>query len=164
MATVEVRVDPRVPLIEDRGTGHNRWHPDIPPVARCAPGDTVVLDTRDAADGQVTVASASADLAELDLNRVHPMTGPVFVDGAMPGDLLEVDVEEVNPGGFGFTAITPGFGFLRDMFPDPFLVRWRLDGGLAVSDDLPGWPSRPTRSSASSGLRPTAGCWRWPAP
>ena len=50
----EARID-REPktLADDAGTGHNRWHPDIPPVLCCDPGDEVVLETRDAFDGQL---------------------------------------------------------------------------------------------------------------
>ncbi|MGH9919312.1 MAG: acetamidase/formamidase family protein [Nitrososphaerales archaeon] len=138
MATVELSFDARRPLVEDRGSGHNRWHPDVAPVASCAPGDMVVAHTRDAADGQITTASTAAGLAGVDLGRVHPLTGPVLVEGAEPGDLLTLDIEEVTPEAFGYTAILPGFGFLRDVFPDPFLVRWRLADGVAVSADIPG--------------------------
>ncbi|MGH9110342.1 MAG: acetamidase/formamidase family protein [Acidimicrobiales bacterium] len=138
MATIEVAIDARLPLVEDPGSGHNRWHPDIEPVASCAPGDTLVFHTRDAADGQVTPDSTAAELAALDLGRVHPLTGPVLVEGAEPGDLLELDIEEVVPEAFAYTAVMPGFGFLRDVFPDPFLVRWRVADGVAVSEDLPG--------------------------
>jgi formamidase len=138
MAVVEVRIDRGQSLTEDGRTGHNRWHPDIAPITVCAPGDTVVLDTRDAADGQITSDSTDSDLAHLDLGLVHPLTGPVRVDGAEPGDLLELEIEQIEPGAFGYTAITPGFGFLRDLFADPMLVRWCLQDGAAVSDQLPG--------------------------
>src|SRR5262249_20857255 len=63
---------------------------------------------------------------------------PIFVDDAEPGDLLEVRVLDVETADFGWTAECPGFGFLRDLFPEPFLVRWRLAGGHAESPELPG--------------------------
>lgn len=138
MTVVEVRIDRAKSLTEDSGTGHNRWHPGIGAFARCAPGDTVVLDTRDATDGQITAESTEADLMRLNLGLVHPLTGPVWVEGAQPGDLLELEIEQIEPDTFGYTSITPGFGFLRDIFRDPLLVRWRLEGGVAVSEDLPG--------------------------
>ena len=133
-----LRIDRRKPLRDEAHTGHNRWHPDIPPALRVEPGDTVVLETRDALDGAVTPEMASADLHRVDLDLVHPLTGPVFINGAEPGDLLEVHILEIIPEPFGFTTIIPGFGFLRDFFPTPFLVQWRIDGGFAVSPDLPG--------------------------
>ena len=138
MAIHELVVDYAVPLAGQPGVGHNRWHPDIPPVVRCAPGDEVVMDTRDALDGQITPASTADDVARTDLGVVHPLTGPVYVDGAEPGDLLVVDVIDVTPPDFGFTVQIPGFGFLRDVFPDPHIIRWDLADRWAVSDDLPG--------------------------
>ena len=138
MATHTIRIDRSKRLSEEPRTGHNRWHPDIPPVLRVDPGDTVVLETRDALDGAITPATTVADLHRVDLNLVHPLTGPVFVNGAEPGDLLEVHIVDITPQPFGFTTIIPGFGFLRDVFPTPFLVKWTIDGASAVSPDLPG--------------------------
>jgi formamidase len=138
MATHEIRADYSVPLAGQPGTGHNRWHPGIPPAVRCAPGDDVVMDTRDAFDGQLTRDSTVDDVANADLGPVHPLTGPVYVEGAEPGDLLVVDVMDVTPADFGFTVQVPGFGFLRDDFPEPHMVRWDMGDGYATSDDLPG--------------------------
>jgi formamidase len=136
--THHIRIDRSLPLRDEPHTGHNRWHPDIPPVLHVDPGDTVVLETRDALDGAVTPAMTSADLHRVDLDLVHPLTGPVFINGAEPGDLLEVHILEIAPQAFGFTTIVPGFGFLRDFFPTPFLVKWTIGSGFAVSPDLPG--------------------------
>jgi len=138
MATHEIRIDRRLPLAAEPRTGHNRWHPDIPPALRCEPGDEVVLDTRDTFDGAFDAGSTVKDVEQADFGLVHPLTGPVFVAGAEPGDLLVAEILEVIPQPFGFTAQVPGFGFLRHDFPDPFLVRWELADGWATSDDLPG--------------------------
>ncbi len=138
MATHEVRVDFAKSLTEEPETGHNRWHPDIPPIVRCNPGEVVVLATRDALDGQLGPEATLEAVAGANLNVVHPLTGPVYVNGAEPGDLLEIEILEVEPDPYGFTVQIPGFGFLRDYFPDPFMVRWRLADGWATSDDLPG--------------------------
>jgi formamidase len=138
MATREIRIDRTRPLTDQTETGHNRWHPAIPPVLECEPGDEVVIETRDALDGQVTADSTLAQVAQIDLGVVHPLTGPVFVAGAEPGDLLEVEILEVAPEPFGFTAQIPDFGFLADVFTEPFLVRWQLDKDVATSPDLPG--------------------------
>ncbi|HZB31655.1 MAG TPA: acetamidase/formamidase family protein [Streptosporangiaceae bacterium] len=119
-------------------TGHNRWHPDIPPIVRCAPGDEVVLETRDALDGQITPEATAETVGAANLDVVHPLTGPVHIEGAAPGDLLEVEILEVIPDSFGFTVQVPGFGFLREEFPDPYVVRWDIADGWATSPDLPG--------------------------
>lgn len=138
MATYEIRIDPTRQLREQPDTGHNRWHPDIPPAVRCAPGDTVVLETRDAFDGQFGPDATLQTVAAPDLDVVHPLTGPVYVEGAQPGDLLEVEILDVAPDSYGYTVQVPGFGFLRDEFPEPFMVRWHLADGWASSADLPG--------------------------
>lgn len=77
-------------------------------------------------------------MASADLGLVHPLTGPIYVRGASPGDLLVVEILDVVPAEAGFSAIVPGFGFLRDLFPRPFKVRWIISGGRASSPDLPG--------------------------
>ena len=118
--------------------GHNRWHPDIPPAVEAEEGEEVVLQTRNALDGGVTPTSTAADLANVDLNLVHPLTGPVYVQGASPGDLLEVNILEIEPASWGFTTIIPGFGFLRDVFLEPHVVHWNIADGYAESPDLPG--------------------------
>jgi formamidase len=133
-----IGVDFGRPLASQPHVGHNRWHPAIRPVLRIASGDSLVLQALDAMDGQLTMSSTAADVAAASLYRVHPMTGPVYVDGAEPGDLLAVRIDEIEPASFGFTAQIPGSGFLRHEFTEPFLVRWELDGGYAVSADLPG--------------------------
>ena len=90
MAVHEIRVDRSKTLGEEPESGHNRWHPDIPPIVRCEPGDEVVLDTRDAFDAQMGRQATLATVAAPNLDVVHPLTGPVYVEGAQPGDLLEV--------------------------------------------------------------------------
>jgi formamidase len=138
MAVHEVRIDRSKTLLEEPATGHNRWHPGIAPIVRCEPGDEVVLETRDAFDGQMGPQATLATVGAPNLDVVHPLTGPVYVEGAGPGDLLEVEILEVVPDSYGYTVQVPGFGFLRDVFPDPFIVRWDIADGWATSADLPG--------------------------
>jgi formamidase len=137
-SAVYIAIDRAKTLREEPTKGHNRWHPDIPPVATVEPGEVVGLETRDGLDGQVRPNSTATDLRRINLNVVHPLTGPVFVKGAEPGDLLEVTLVEIEPQPFGFTIQIPGFGFLRDLFPEPHIVRWTIAGGFATSPDLPG--------------------------
>jgi formamidase len=133
-----ISVDRSKPLAAQPRIGHNRWHPDIPPALRVQPGERVVLETLDALDGQITAASTAADVASVNLDVVHPLTGPVFVEGAEAGDLLEIRIVDVDPADFGFTVQVPGFGFLRDEFPDPFIVHWTIADGYATAPELPG--------------------------
>jgi formamidase len=138
MAIHEIRVDRSKTLTEEPGTGHNRWHPDIPPVVRCQPGDEVVLETRDALDGQLGPAAGLDAVAAANLDVVYPLTGPVYVEGAEPGDLLAVEIVDIEPDRYGFTVQIPGFGFLRDVFPEPYKVNWDIAGDWATSAELPG--------------------------
>src|SRR5215831_15082717 len=150
MTIHEIRVDRSKTLTEEPGTGHNRWHPDIPPVVRCEPGDEVVLETRDALDGQVSRGGSLDEVAAVNLDVVHPLTGPVYVEGAEPGDLLAVEILGIEPDTYGFTVQAPGFGFLRDVFPDPFRVDWDIADGWATSADLPGVRTVPPREQAGN--------------
>jgi len=117
---------------------HNRWHPDLDPVASVAPGEEITLETRDGLDGQLTRDSTHDDAGHIDLGLGHPLTGPVWVDGAEPGDLLEVELVSYETAGFGVTAVIPGFGFLADVFPEPYVVHWEIHGDCARSPELPG--------------------------
>jgi formamidase len=117
---------------------HNRWHHAIAPVAKAGAGDIAIFGTRDAFDHGLTRQSTAADIAGLNLNLVHPLTGPLYVEGADAGDALAVTLLDIEPDKFGYTIIVPGFGFLRDVFRDPFIVRWDLSRGGATSPDLPG--------------------------
>ena len=116
----------------------NRYHPAISAVASADPGDVIVIHTRDALDTDLTLDSIADDLAAVDLNLVHPMTGPVHINGAKRGDALEVELLAIDPDEYGYTLIVPGFGFLRDLYPDPYIVNWRLTPRGAVSDQMPG--------------------------
>jgi len=110
----------------------NRYHPKIPPAAK------IILHTRDALDAEFRLDSTADDLSTFDLGLVHPMTGPVYINGAKRGDALEVELIDIAPDEYGYTVIIPGFGFLRDVFPEPYIVNWRLTRIGAVSDGMPG--------------------------
>ena len=122
----------------DSSRGHNRWHPDLEPVASIPAGEEITLETRDGLDDQLTRDSTHADAGRLDLGLGHPLTGPVFVEGAEPGNALEVEFVSYTSADFGTTAIIPGFGFLADLFTEPYLVKWEIPDGRARSEDLPG--------------------------
>jgi formamidase len=133
----EVRLDKNQRLGAQASKGHNRWHPAIPAVLRLDGGDEAVLDTIDALDCQIG-SRGVAGSAGWDLNAAHPLTGPIWINDAEPGDLLEVQILDIAAVNSGWTAQLPGFGFLRDLFPEPHLVQWRCGNGFAESPDLPG--------------------------
>ncbi len=117
---------------------HNRWHPDLPPIAEVAPGEEIRLETEEGLGGQFTRDSTHEDVGRADLGLGHPLTGPVYVKGAEPGQVLEVELLAYESDDFGSTALIPGFGFLADLFPDPYLVKWEITDGVARSAELPG--------------------------
>ncbi len=117
--------------------GHNRWHPDVEPLWFVRAGDVVTLDAPVGTGGQIGPQSTHDDLLTLDLSQ-DVLVGPVHVEGARPGDVLAVQILDVEPDEFGFSGIFPGFGFLADVFPGPYIVKWDLDGRHARSDELPG--------------------------
>ena len=107
------------------------WDNAFNPIASVRSGEELTVDTQDASAGQIGPTSTVQAVRDLDFGRVNPVSGPVFVQGAHPGDVLQVDLLEVEPGAFGWTAQIPGFGLLADEFPDPWLHVWTLDGGKA---------------------------------
>jgi formamidase len=117
---------------------HNRWHPEIEPVAEVGPGEELRLETEDGVCGLLTRASTHADVGTMELGGAHPLAGPIFVRGAEPGDTLEVELVAYETADFGVTPVIPGFGFLADVFTDPYLVKWEITDGVARSGELPG--------------------------
>ena len=98
----------------------------------------MTLETRDACDGQLRPGATEAALAAADAGVIHPLTGPVAIKGAEPGDLLEVEFVSIEPQPYPFSAIVPGLGFLRDAFTEPFLAHWNIAVGYATSPQVPG--------------------------
>ena len=117
---------------------HLKWDPAIAPIETVDSGTVVEFDLLDASGGQLTAASTVADLARLDFDRVDQVNGPIAVDGAEPGDTLQVDLLEFEPANWGWTASIPGFGLLADDFPDPALRISRVPGSGGRAEFLPG--------------------------
>jgi acetamidase/formamidase len=126
----------------DRSVAHYEWNNALAPRLEIDAGDTVVFETRDAADGFYSRTSTHADVLNRGPFRGHPLTGPVRVRGARPGDVLAIEILDVQPGAdFGWTAIRPGRGLLPEAdFSKPFLQIWdvsdrthaRMAHGIAV--------------------------------
>jgi acetamidase/formamidase len=114
----------------------NRWNRDTPPVLAIAAGDTVSLAMRDSSDGQVRPGMPLAEFGDIDRTRIHALTGPIAVDGALPGDALEIEILDFKHEGWAWTSIVPGMGALGDEFAEPFLHFWKLEGGRTRS--IPG--------------------------
>jgi formamidase len=125
-------------IVQRPENSHNRIWPGLEPIAAIDPGNEIVLETRDGMDGQLSPHSDASALNSIDLDANHPLTGPIAIHGASPGDLLVVTPRRIEPDRFGTTAVIPGFGLLGDLFNAPYLVRWRIEDGVARSRELPG--------------------------
>jgi formamidase len=125
-------------IVQHTANSHNRIWPELEPIATIEPGEEIELELRDGMDGQLSPSSDSAALKTIDLDANHPLTGPIEIRGARIGDVLVVTPRRIEPDRFGTTAVIPGFGLLGDLFPEPYLVRWRIEDGVARSAELPG--------------------------
>jgi acetamidase/formamidase len=108
---------------------HFTWDAGNEPLLTVADGDTVVFETRDVSDNQIGPDSDSSVIAGLDWDRVYPLAGPVYVEGAEPGDTLAIEIVDLHTRGWGWTAILPGFGLLSDDFTEPYLRTFDLSRG-----------------------------------
>ena len=123
MANHELTADPT----------HSLWSRDLVPRLTIAPGDTVHFACHDATGNQITPSATLAEYLAVDRTRIHALTGPVFIEGAGAGDVLEVEILNVSHKGWGWTSTIPGLGFLDARFTDASLFHWTLDGGLSHS-------------------------------
>ncbi|MFQ5572497.1 MAG: acetamidase/formamidase family protein [Rhodothermales bacterium] len=112
---------------------HNRFSAAIPPAIRVPSGAVVEVHTEEASDGQLGPDSNAETVRNLDFDPIHPLTGPVYVEGAAPGDVLKVTLHEIEIGAHGWTAIVPGFGFLADEFTEPYLKTFTFEEGQATA-------------------------------
>ncbi|KAI0804795.1 Formamidase [Irpex lacteus] len=125
---------------------HLAWDNSIPPVVRIKSGETVNFDCLDASNGQITATSTSASLNSLVFDQLDQVNGPVYVEGALPGDTLQIDILEITTAEWGWTGILNGFGILADEFPEVTLKIWDLrEDGFAWFDKDKGIkiPKRP---------------------
>lgn len=113
---------------------HNRFSASIPPTLTVPSGAIVEIHTKEASDGQLSPTSSSDDVLRLDFDPIHPLTGPIFVEGAEPGDVLRVELHTIELGDWGWTAITPGFGLLAGEFSDPYIKTFRFSEGDTHAD------------------------------
>jgi len=135
--------DLSVPMSEQTVPGHNRWHPDIPPVATVDPGGTYRIECKEWTDEQIHNSDSPGDVAGVNLDKCHMLSGPFAIRGAQPGDILVVDILDMGPferhewGYTGIFAKGNGGGFLCDHFPDSAKAIWDIEGIYCSSRHLP---------------------------
>jgi len=138
-----IKVDIKTPP-EKQDVLHNRWHPDIPMIATVKPGDQFRIECVDWTGGQIRNDDNATDIKVVDLTKVHYLTGPIAVEGAMPGDLMKVDILDVGvlpDSQWGFTGLFAkenGGGFLTEHYPEARKACWDFSGIYANSRHIPG--------------------------
>jgi formamidase len=143
MAKPLIKVDLKTPP-DQQDVIHNRWHPDIPMVATVKPGDEFRVECVDWTGGQIKYDNNAADVRDVDLTKVHYLSGPIAVEGAEPGDLLVVDILDIGAfpsSEWGFTGIFAkenGGGFLTEHFPKARKAVWDFHGIYTSSKQIPG--------------------------
>jgi acetamidase/formamidase len=106
---------------------HIGWDNSFAPTLHIAPGESIEFDVHEASGGQLSESSTVADVGTLDFGKINPVAGPIYIDGAAPGDILKVTLLSFAPSGWGWTANIPGFGLLADDFKEAALHIWQYD-------------------------------------
>lgn len=144
MPEVIFPIDLDKPMEEQKIPGHNRWHPDIPAAVSVKPGDSFRLECKEWTDGQIKNNDDPSDIRNAFLERVHVLSGPVYVEGVEPGDVLVVDILDVGPfpeqewGFNGIFAKENGGSFLVDHYPEAAKSIWDFHGIYTTSRHVPG--------------------------
>jgi len=100
------------------------------------PGDTIVFNCKNAMDEDLDPAAPKLNREEdPEIGFVHPLTGPVHIKGAMPGDVLKVTLLDVEPGQWAWTITS---GIVSDEIEGYLYIKWKLGKEYATSEDLPG--------------------------
>ena len=152
-----LKIDRTKPLCDEPHTGHNRWHHALEPLLEVAEGEEIAIETRDAADGRLAPGpTGKTDFAKFQRGAVHPLTGPVAIKGAKPGDLLEIEFLDIIPEKTGATAMYPGLGALPDFVKEPWIAHWKMVDGWATSEQIPGVRIPGAPFMGISGVAPSA--------
>ena len=128
-----------------RDQTHNKFSRAIPPAIRVPSGAVIRAETQEATDQQLALGSTASSIAGIDNDLIHPLTGPVYVEGAEPGDVLKVTLHKIELGSWGWNAVFPGFGILVDEYTEPYLQTYALGAGkqsVAFNDNI-NLPLRP---------------------
>jgi acetamidase/formamidase len=136
---------------------HHGWDNSQPPVLTVAPGEVVELEVSDASGGRVTPGTTLATMVPSDPDLINPLTGPVFVDGAQPGDALKVTLLEFVPSGWGWTMASPRIGLLANQFTERELHIWHYDPSATVPAAFGNFARVPLKPFAGTiGVAPAA--------
>ncbi|WP_313694822.1 acetamidase/formamidase family protein [Halorarum halobium] len=120
-------------LSDAEGNIHRAWDNSLDPVLTVESGEVVRFECRDAVDRQIDVETTAEDVPDVSFDPVHPLTGPVYVEDADPGDVLEVELLDLQHKGWGYNTFFPGemgLGLLPEEFDEPGIHVWDLQGDV----------------------------------
>ena len=112
---------------------HSVWDRSLEPRLRIHPGDSVQIECADSSGSQVYPGMTVAEFLTIDRTRIHALTGPIWIEGAERGDVLEVEVLTTRHSGWGWSSVAEGLGFLKERFREPYLFHWELGGEITSS-------------------------------
>jgi acetamidase/formamidase len=112
---------------------HSRWNRALPPRLRIAPGDTVHLSCLNSSGAEVHPGRTVADFLTVDRGRIHTLSGPIFIETAEPGDVLQIEILSVAHQGWAWSSVINGLGLLKDRFRGPYLFHWQLEKNVTRS-------------------------------
>lgn len=113
---------------------HFSWKPSREPIETVRDGDTLRIKVPDSSTMQVKEDWTTADMARLDTGKFDGAVGPIYIEGAEPGDALEVAIEDISTGKWGWTSIQPDFGFIKKRFQNRLII-WQIEKGVAQTKD-----------------------------
>jgi acetamidase/formamidase len=116
----------------DKKKSHHKWDKTNPPAIEINPGDTVHCETDEVSTGQVTPGCSAEIFGKLNFDLLYPLAGPIFVKGAHPGDILEVEILRLEPIRWGWAGLIPGLGLLAEDFPNPYIRHFDLTDGFST--------------------------------
>jgi acetamidase/formamidase len=108
------------------GPVHRLWTTKHEPVLTIGSGDTITFEVQEGGGGQFDDFNNGDPVPAFDFDAVYPLVGPIMVDGAEPGDTIELEVLDYQPDAWGWTAVIPGMGLLSEDFTEAVLHRWDL--------------------------------------
>jgi acetamidase/formamidase len=136
---------------------HYGWDNSLKVVLRVAPGESIEFDVHEASGAQISTTSTAANIERLDFAKINPVAGPIFIDGAEPGDVLKITLLSFSPSGWGWTANIPGFGLLAEDFREAALRLWTYDPNTLAPALFGHWGKVPLKPfTGTIGLAPGA--------
>lgn len=113
---------------------HFSWKPSMEPIDSVKDGEEFEVRVPDSSTMQVKEDWTTSDMDHLDTSKFDGAVGPVYVEGAEAGDVLEVEIVDIKTGRWGWTSIQPDFGFIKKRFQNRLII-WKIQDGVAYTDD-----------------------------